>query len=88
MEHNEPSIMNSTDQIEQISAVFGSQANLANAIGVPPRNVSEWKRQALGIPTKFHRKIWYAAKNLGKEDDLPWWFPRYLDAPQDEKVPA
>jgi len=70
----------SSREIDEVTSAFGSQACLAEAIGLNPNNVSEWRRQCLGVPPKYHRAIWDGAKALGKTDDLPWWFPMYPDA--------
>lgn len=69
--------IDSTTQIDQITDIFGSQVALARAVGIDPRNVTEWRRRELGIPTKHYRAIFHAAAAIEKETDLPGWFPRF-----------
>ena len=71
------SLPSSSEQLNALLPVFGSQAALADAIGIDKRNITEWRRRGYGVPTKHHEKIYAAAKMLGKESDLPWWMPTY-----------
>ncbi len=69
--------INSTTQIDQITSIFGSQVALARAVGINPRNVTEWRRRGLGIPAKHYRAIFHAADEISLADNLPEWFPRF-----------
>ena len=74
---NKTDIVDSRTQVDAVVAIFGTQVALASAIGLNPRNISEWKRQDLGVPARHYRAIYRAAASLGKADDLPCWFPRF-----------
>ena len=64
-------------QVEQIAELFGSQAELAKALGLSRKNVTEWKARGYGIPPKHYRRLFYAAQE--RQLELPEWFPRFQD---------
>lgn len=78
----------SSSEIDELASLFGSQAELARVLSLKPTNVSEWRRQHLGVPTRYHRELWEAARERGIHEKLPWWFPIYKDNPEQTKVPA
>lgn len=71
-------------RVDDIATFFGNQSRLAEVLGVNRQNVSEWRRIGSGVPPKHHRRIWAAAKEMGKADDLPVWFPRFPETPEDQ----